>query len=133
MTSHTLSAAVLAATLSFVLPTAPAQAVGAPILHTYVAKVNGNDANNAQTEPCNITQPCLTLTIAMASTLAGGTITILDEYDLAAGGGLIVDKALTIEGRPGVNAVFRVQSGFPFSIGATAGDVVTVRNLTIIP
>ena len=59
MNSHRLSAAALAATLAFVVQAAPAQA--AATLHTYVAKANGNDGNSAQTESCNITQPCLSL------------------------------------------------------------------------
>src|SRR5882762_7820278 len=101
MNSHTLSAAVLAAALALALQAAPAQA--AAQIHTYVNKL-GNDANAGLTESCNISQPCLSLNAAMTNTLAGGIITILDEYDVA-NTTLTIAISLTIEGRPGVNAV----------------------------
>src|SRR5664279_196755 len=129
MRSHTLSGIVLGAVLVSVWPAAPAQA--AATLHTYVAKANGSDGNAAATESCNITQPCLTLSTAMTNTLAGGTITILDEYDIVTTA-LTITQSITIEGRPGVNAIIRLGSNSALGIQPGPSDVVTLRNLAIL-
>ena len=128
MNSHTLSAAVLAGTLVLALQAAPAQA--AAQIHTYVNKL-GNDANAGITEACNISSPCLSLNAAMTNTLAGGIITILDEYGVA-NTMLTITKSLTIEGRPGVNAVIPFASSSQIDVAATSSDVVTFRNVTIV-
>ena len=129
MRAHTLSAIVLGAMLVSVWPAAPAQA--AATLHTFVGKANGNDANATLAESCNIAQPCLSLSTAMTNTLAGGTITILDEYDVVTST-LTVTQSMTIEGRPGVNAVIRLAAAAALVIQPGPSDIVTLRNVAVL-
>lgn len=69
MTRTSLSFAIAAASLAFVLPTAPAQAQAS---RTWVSGV-GDDAN-----PCSRTAPCKTFAGAISKTAPGGEIDALD-------------------------------------------------------
>ena len=88
---------------------------------TWVSGV-GDDAN-----PCSRTAPCKTFAGAISKTASGGEIDVLDPGGF---GAITITKAITIDGQgtfgsvlsPGTNGII---------VNAGAGDVVTIRNLSI--
>ncbi len=85
---------------------------------------NGNDAN-----PCTVASPCRSFGAAIAVTNPGGEIVALDS----AGYGVIqIDRAITVEGAPGVDASIASLGGGA-GIGISApGSSIVIRNLTLI-
>lgn len=82
----------------------------------------GNDSSS-----CQLLTPCRSFAIAIAATVTGGEVIVLDS---AGYGPVSVGKAISIIAPPGVHAGISVTSGNGIDIGAGAGDVV-LRGLTI--
>jgi hypothetical protein len=82
----------------------------------------GSDANL-----CQLTTPCRSFTAALAATVTGGEIIVLDS---AGYGAVTVDKAASIVAPPGVHAGISIISGNGVDVAAGSGDVV-LRGLTI--
>lgn len=111
----------------------PGLAVGAMILslaapgalaaaqRSFVAST-GLDGN-----PCSLTQPCRSFAVAMAQTLPGGEVVILDS---AGYGPLTIDKSVSIIAPPGVYAGISVTSGTGVTITGT-GLTVLLRGLSV--
>lgn len=90
------------------------------VLKTWVSGL-GTDTNF-----CGRSDPCATFAAAMALTVPGGEIGVLDPGDY---GGLTIAKSLTISGDNTLAAV-TVRAGSAFVISGD-GVMVTLRNLTI--
>jgi hypothetical protein len=82
----------------------------------------GNDANS-----CQLAAPCRSFTAALAATVTGGEIIVLDS---AGYGPVNIGKAVSIVSPPGVHAGISVTSGNGIDVQAGSGDVV-LRGLTI--
>jgi hypothetical protein len=95
--------------------------VQAQATRTWVSGV-GDDVN-----PCSRTAPCKTFAGAISKTAAGGEIDALDSGGF---GAVTITKSLTIDGG-GILASVLNSSTNGINISATAGDVVTLRNLAI--
>lgn len=111
--------AVLLSALFFATP-ASAQAT-----RTWISGT-GSDAN-----PCSRTAPCKTFAGAIAQTAAGGEIDCLDPGGF---GALTITKSITLDcggGIGGQAGSVLVAGTNGIVISAGAGDVVTLRNLTI--
>ncbi|RDS85431.1 right-handed parallel beta-helix repeat-containing protein [Dyella psychrodurans] len=87
---------------------------------TWVSGV-GDDAN-----PCSRTAPCKTFAGAIAKTVAGGEIDVLDPGGF---GALTITKAITIDGGGNLSGVL-VSGTNGMVISAGASDKVILRNLT---
>src|SRR4051794_35099722 len=105
--------------LALVLPTtAFGQAT-----RTWVSGV-GDDAN-----PCSRTAPCKTFAGAISKTAAGGEIDVIDPGGF---GAVTITKGITLDGGTGSGWAAILASGTNgIIINAGAGDVVTLRNLSI--
>jgi hypothetical protein len=88
---------------------------------TWVSGV-GDDVN-----PCSRTAPCKTFAGAISKTAAGGEIDALDPGGF---GGVTVTKSITLDGG-GMLASLLVSGTNGVTIQAQAGNVVTLRNLSI--
>jgi hypothetical protein len=88
---------------------------------TWVSGV-GDDVN-----PCSRTAPCKTFAGAISKTAAGGEISVLDPGGF---GTLTITKSITINGE-GTLASILSSSINGVVVSAGAGDVVTLRNLSI--
>jgi hypothetical protein len=86
-----------------------------PQMRTYVA---GNGADN---NPCTDVAPCKTFNAALALTMAGGEIFVLDSADY---GPVTITKSVTITSEGAVAGVLAT-SGAAITINAGANDVVT--------
>lgn len=96
--------------------------VGAAAQRTFVAS-NGEDAN-----PCSLVQPCRSFAAAIAQTISGGEVIVLDS----AGYGVVtIDKSVSIVAPTGVYAGVSVLSGDGITVNAAATDVVRLRGLRI--
>src|SRR5262249_23073751 len=93
----------------------------APITRTYVSGT-GNDSN-----PCTASQPCASFQAALALTVAGGEIFVLNSANY---GPVTVNKALTITSEGAVAGILAT-SGAAITISAGATDVVNLRGLGI--
>lgn len=82
----------------------------------------GDDAN-----PCSRTAPCKTFAGAISKTAAGGEIDALDPGGF---GTLTITKAITIDGGAGLASVLGTGTN-GINVNAGAGDVVTIRNLSV--
>jgi hypothetical protein len=91
-------------------------------LRTFVAST-GNDAN-----PCTLVQPCRSFTAALAQTLDGGEIVILDT---AGYGRVTIMKSVSIIAPPGIYGGITVPSGMNGVDIDTPGVIVSLRGLTI--
>ena len=89
-----------------------------PQMRTYVSGT-GNDSY-----PCLASWPCQTFQAALALTVAGGEIFVLDSANY---GGVTVNKAVSITSEGAVAGV----SGAGITIAAGAGDVINLRGLDI--
>ena len=92
-----------------------------PQMHTYVSGV-GKDSN-----PCTASLPCQTFQAALALTIAGGTIYVLDSANY---GPATINKAVTITSE-GAMAGVLATNGVGLTINAGANDVVNLRGLDI--
>jgi len=92
-----------------------------PLMRTYVSGT-GNDSS-----PCTATQPCATFQAALALTMAGGEIFVLNSADY---GPVTINKAVTITSEGAVAGIL-ARSGAGITISAGANDVVNLRGLGI--
>src|SRR3954454_11379654 len=92
-----------------------------PLMRTYVSGL-GSDSN-----PCTAASPCATFQAALAMTLAGGEIFVLNSADY---GPVTINKALTITSE-GAAAGILANTGAAITISAGASDVVNLRGLAI--
>src|SRR5262245_61155713 len=106
------------ATILFLGSVAVAQAQAT---RTWVSGV-GDDAN-----PCSRTAPCKTFAGAISKTAAGGEINAIDPGGF---GAVTITKAITIDGG-GTFASILAALVNGVIINAGAGDVITLRNLSI--
>src|SRR5262245_20904622 len=97
-------------------PTAPT-----PQMRTYVSGV-GNDSS-----PCTASSPCKTFQAALALTVAGGEIYVLNSANY---GAVTINKAVTITSEGAVAGVL-ASSGIGITISAGASDVVNLRGLDL--
>ena len=88
---------------------------------TFVAS-NGSDAN-----PCSLAMPCRAFSFAIAQTLSGGEVIVLDS---AGYGPVTISQAVSIIAPAGVYAGVSVLAGTGITVSAGAG-IVTLRGLTI--
>jgi hypothetical protein len=96
--------------------------VNAQATRTWVSGV-GDDAN-----PCSRTAPCKTFAGAISKTAAGGEISVLDPGGF---GSLTITKSITINGEGTLASVLSSGGTVGFTINAAAGDIVTIRNISI--
>jgi hypothetical protein len=108
-------------TLSALLLAGIAGEASAAAQRTFVAST-GNDAN-----PCSLASPCRGFAAAMAQTLGGGEVIVLDS---AGYGAVTISQSVSIIAPPGVYAGISVISGTGITVNA-AGAKVTLRGLTI--
>jgi hypothetical protein len=103
---------------------AAASVSGAPIQRTFV-KSTGADTN-----PCNLVSPCRSFNVAIANTLPGGEVVILDT---AGYGPMLIDKAIKIIGPTGVyGGISAINPGADgITINAGDNDIVTLRGLDV--
>ncbi len=92
-----------------------------PQMRTYVSGT-GNDSN-----PCLASWPCQTFQAALALTVAGGEIYVLDSANY---GAVTINKAVSITSE-GAMAGVLATSGAGITIAAGAGDVINLRGLDI--
>jgi len=101
-------------------------AAQAQLQHTFVSS-KGSDLNN-----CSLAAPCRHLQNALAATLAGGEIAILDTAGYNGGTTVTIDKAISIVAPLGIEAEIAPPSGgYGIVINAGANDAVSLRGLTI--
>ncbi|NJL29525.1 MAG: right-handed parallel beta-helix repeat-containing protein [Thermoanaerobaculia bacterium] len=98
-----------------------AAAAQAQASRTWVSGV-GDDAN-----PCSRTAPCKTFAGAISKTAAGGEINAIDPGGY---GAVTITKSITIDGG-GTFASILASGTNGIVVNAAAGDVVTLRNLSI--
>lgn len=82
----------------------------------------------ADTNPCTRTAPCKTFAGALAQTLPGGEIDVLDTGNF---GPVTITKSVTIDGGSDQIASVVVSSGNAIVVQAGATDVVFLRNLRL--
>src|SRR5262245_31921934 len=97
-------------------PTAPT-----PQMRTYVSGV-GNDSS-----PCTVSSPCKTFQAALALTVAGGEIYVLNSANY---GSVTINKAVTITSEGAIAGVLAT-SGVGITISAGTSDVINLRGLDI--
>jgi len=90
-------------------------------MRTYVSGT-GSDSNG-----CTVVSPCKTFQAALAMTLAGGEIYVLNSSNY---GALTINKAVTITSEGAVAGIL-ASSGVGIIINAGANDVVNLRGLDI--
>jgi hypothetical protein len=112
------SLGVLATMTVALLPVGQARAAD----RTWVSAVAGDDANT-----CTRTAPCQTLKGALANTVAGGEINILDSGGY---GAVTIAQSVSIIAPPGVEAGI-LSDVVGITITAGANDVVTLSGLDI--
>jgi hypothetical protein len=93
-----------------------------PQMATYVSG-SGSDSN-----PCLVTSPCRTFQAALALTLPGGEIYVLDTADY---GPLSIKQAVTITTTGGMLAGVLASSGAAITVSANANDNITLDGLDI--
>ena len=92
-----------------------------PVQRTWVSSY-GNDAND-----CSLGTPCRTLSTAIATTVNGGEVAIVDS---AAYGPVTITKPVALVASPGIYAGITVVSGTGIIVNPGSG-VVTLRGLTL--
>jgi len=92
-----------------------------PQMRTYVSGT-GKDSN-----PCTESLPCKTFQAALALTLAGGEIFVLDSANY---GAVTINKAVTITSEGAIAGVLAT-SGTGIQISAGPSDVVNLRGLDV--
>ena len=94
----------------------------AAIQRTFVSG-GGLDSN-----PCTLAAPCRQFSVALANTLSGGEVVVLDS---AGYGPVTISQAVTLVAPSGVYAGISVFSGTGITINAGVSEKVTLRGLTI--
>jgi len=92
-----------------------------PQMRTYVSGT-GSDNN-----PCSASSPCKTFQVALALTIAGGEIYVLNS---ASYGPVTINKALTITSEGTIGGILAT-NGAGITIAAGANDVVNLKGLDI--
>jgi hypothetical protein len=92
-----------------------------PQMRTYVSGV-GKDSY-----PCTASSPCKTFQAAMALTVAGGEIYVLDSADY---GAVTINKPVSITSEGPMGGVLAT-SGAGITIAAGAGDIINLQGLDI--
>ncbi len=105
------------------VPAAPRKAATGSAQRTFVSAAAGNDAN-----PCTRAAPCRNFAAAIAQTVSGGEVVVLDSGGY---GTVTISQAVSLVAPPGVYAGISVFSGTGITINAGLGDVVTIRGLTL--
>jgi hypothetical protein len=96
--------------------------VPSPSSRTWVSAALGNDAN-----PCTRMSPCLTFAAALAQTMAGGEIDVLDPGDF---GPVTITKSVSIYGDAvGVVGTIPSPGTSGIVVSAGAGDAINLRGL----
>src|SRR5258708_6839602 len=114
-----ITASLLHATAQAAPPQkSPSPPPSSPQMRTYVSGT-GNDSN-----PCLASWPCQTFQAALALTVAGGEIFVLDSANY---GAVTINKAVSITSEGAVAGV----SGAGITNAPAAGDVITLRRLHI--
>jgi hypothetical protein len=91
-------------------------------IRTWVSSL-GSDSNQ-----CTRSAPCLTFAGAIANTLPGGEINVLDSGDF---GPLNITRAISIYNDDDVGIAGALVSGIAITVQAGASDVVNLRGLTL--
>ena len=99
----------------------PNSQAATPQIRTYVSGA-GKDSN-----PCTATSPCQTFQGALALTIAGGEIFVLDSANY---GAVTINKAVSITSEGAVAGVLAT-SGAAISINAGANDAIYLRGMDI--
>jgi hypothetical protein len=107
--------------LAAVVAMGAATASAALIQRTFVAST-GDDSH-----PCNLALPCRTFGAAIAQTLLGGEVVVLDS---AGYGAATISQPVSIIAPPGIYAGISVFSGTGLTINVGSGNV-TLRGLSI--
>lgn len=94
---------------------------GAAAQRTFVAS-NGNDAN-----PCSLASPCRSFAAAIAQTLAGGEVIVLDS---AGYGPVTIAQSVSITAPAGIYAGVSVSSGDGITVNGPAIEVA-LKGLTV--
>src|SRR5580658_2063701 len=95
---------------------------GGPSSQTFVSATLGSDSN-----PCTRMSPCLTFAAALAQTMAGGEIDVLDPGDF---GPVTITKSVSIYGDAvGVVGTIPSPGTSGIVVSAGAGDAINLRGL----
>src|SRR5262249_5325507 len=100
---------------------APPSAPATPQMRTYVSGL-GSDTN-----PCTASLPCSSFRAALALTIAGGQIYVLNSANY---GAVTINKAVTITSEGAVAGILAT-NGVGLTIQAGAGDVINLGGLDI--
>ena len=112
---------LLTASLVTFLFTSPSWA--SPAQRTFVSAANGSDA-----ALCTRTAPCRNFAAAIAQTLSGGEVIVLDSGGY---GSVTISSPISIEAPPGVVAAIAGLTTNAITVTGAAGDRVFLRGLTI--
>jgi hypothetical protein len=94
-----------------------------PTTQTWVSGALGSDAN-----PCTRSAPCLTFAAALALTMAGGEIDVLDPGDF---GPVTITQSVTIQGdQTNTSGITTSAGASGITISAGAADVINLRGLS---
>jgi hypothetical protein len=105
----------------FVLASVVVSHAATPQMRTYVSGT-GSDNN-----PCSASSPCKTFQAALALTIVGGEIYVLNSANY---GPVTINKAVTITSEGTIGGILAT-SGAGITIAAGANDVVNLRGLDI--
>src|SRR5207302_6567148 len=105
------------------VPAAPRKAATGSAQRTFVSAAAGNDAN-----PCTRAAPCRNFAAAIAQTVSGGEVVVLDSGGY---GTVTISQAVALVAPPGVYAGISVFSGTGITVNAGPSDDVTIRGLTL--
>jgi len=100
----------------------------APIAAAAVAQRTFVSANGSDLNACSIGLPCRSFKAAIAQTIAGGEVIVLDS---AGYGPVTITKSVSIIAPAGVYAGISVFSGDGVTVTASSTDSVTLRGLAI--
>src|SRR5262245_32412273 len=114
-------AVIIVPLLYGVAQAAPPGSTATPQMRTYVSGL-GNDNNS-----CTVSSPCKTFQAALALTIAGGAIYVLNSANY---GPVTINKAITITSE-GAMAGVLATNGVAMTIRAGANDVINLRGLDI--
>jgi hypothetical protein len=101
----------------------PVSAQFTPTQRTFVSAASGSDAN-----PCSRTEPCRNFAAAIALTLPGGEVIVLDSGGY---GVFDINRAVNIEAPAGVFAGIAVFSGAGIEVAAGSSETVSLRGITL--
>jgi hypothetical protein len=118
---HTLPARTSAPALAHG-PTRPAVVASGTLQRAYVSR-KGIDTN-----PCTAGKPCRTFGAAIAKSVPGGEVIVLDSGSYSP---VTVGSSISLIAPPGVDAGIIATTGSAITVAAGASDVVTLRGLTL--